>query len=835
MVFWRLIQARKNYNKMKVYRLILLLILSLPVFAQDMPVDINNISDMQLAQIMVRYQLQGRGPDEIEQIMKLKGLPPEQILLLNRRIAEMDPLTGASMTTYKSKTKDDHSVPRKRIKLIPPYYSTESSVADTGGVKLPIFGAEIFENQNLSFEPNLTISTPRNYVIGVGDELTIDIFGFSESTKKLRVTTEGFIRFPNLGPIKVAGLTIEEAQIRIKESASKVYTTIGGGSTKVLVSLGQLRSIQVTLVGEVKRPGNYTVSSLSTLMNALYASGGPSELGSMRKVELVRNGKIITVLDIYDFLFKGDLSKNRLLQDGDVIRVDTYQTRVAVIGEAKMNALFDVKKGENAADILRYAGGFADEAFKERIRIKRLGLKGVEILTAKTENLATISLASGDTLMVDALARTYTNRTFIDGAVYYPGEYGLNEYSNLKDLLNAVQVTENAYLDRALLSRLNPDLTPSILSFNVKDILSGKSEIKLQREDKIHVYPITGLREIYTVTINGEVNQPNTFIYADNMRVQDLILLAEGFREGASRSRIEVSRRLVSTSSKDTTAYSIIQSIDLASAKSEDLNFVLKPFDIVSVRKSPTYRSQISVSVEGEVLYPGNYTLSGNQERLSDIIKRSGGLKQTGYSTGAILLRKTRVNQTSADEAIFTSKINTISNQSKRSSGNSFAATDSAKIASNVNGLLVDQKPVGIRLQEAIDNPGSLYDITLEEGDVIKVPKLTQTVQTFGAVNVPRQVAFHSGLGFRRLISESGWFAPNASRKYAYLVRPNGEIKTTKHFLFFRFYPSLEPGAEVYVPAKKEKRTVSTPEYIALGTGLASLGGLIIALINTVK
>ena len=217
---------------MKVYRLILLLLLSWPVFAQDMPVDINNISDMQLAQIMVRYQLQGRGPDEIEQIMKLKGLPPEQILLLNRRIAEMDPLTGASMTTYKSKTKDDHSVPRKRIKLIPPYYSTESSVADTGGVKLPIFGAEIFENQNLSFEPNLTISTPRNYVIGVGDELTIDIFGFSESTKKLRVTTEGFIRFPNLGPIKVAGLTIEEAQVRIKESAAKVYTTIGGGSTK---------------------------------------------------------------------------------------------------------------------------------------------------------------------------------------------------------------------------------------------------------------------------------------------------------------------------------------------------------------------------------------------------------------------------------------------------------------------------------------------------------------------------------------------------------------------------------------------------------------------------
>ena len=449
--------------------------------------------------------------------------------------------------------------------------------------------------------------------------------------------------------------------------------------------------------------------------------------------------------------------------------------------------------------------------------------------------MSSVALTSGDTLIVDALARTYTNRIIIDGAVYYPGEYGLNEFTNLKDLLTAVRVKENASTERALLSRLNPDLTPSMLPFNVKDVLSGKTDIRLQREDKIHIYPITSLREAYSVTINGEVNRPATFTFADNMRVQDLILLSDGFKEGASRSRIEVSRRLLSSSSSDTTAYSIIHSIDLGSSSSEDLNFVLQPFDIVSVRKSPSYRTQITVSVEGEVLYPGNYTLSGNKERLSDIIARSGGLKQTGYATGAILLRKTHMNQTSADEALFSSKINTISNQSKRSSGNSFAATDTAKIASNVNGLLVDQKPVGIRLSEAMGKPGSLYDIILEEGDVIKVPKLTQTVQTFGAVNVPRQIAYHSGLGFRRLISESGWFAPNASRRYAYMVRPNGEIKTTKRFLFFRFYPSLEPGAEVYVPAKKDKRPISTPEYIAMGTGLASLGGLIIALINTVK
>jgi protein involved in polysaccharide export with SLBB domain len=400
---------------MKALKLLVFLSLAIPVLAQDIPVDINNISDQQLAQIMLRYNLQGLAPEEVEQVLKQKGVPADQIIVLNRRIASLDPLTGASQNAYKTRTQDEITVPRKKIEIVGPS-------AAPGGLR--IFGSEIFENQNLSFEPNLTISSPRNYVLGVGDEVIVDIYGLSESTKKLKINTEGYIRFPNLGPIKVGGLTIEEAQVRIREAASKIYTTIAGGSTKVMVSLGQLRSIRVTLVGEVKKPGNYSVSSLSTLMNALYASGGPSDLGSFRKIELVRNGKTISTLDLYDFLLKGDLSKNRILQDDDVIRVGTYESRVAVNGAVKKKALFDVKKGENAADVLRYAGGFADDAFKERIRVKRMGTSGFEVQSVKAEALATFSLHSGDTLVVDALAKTYTNRTFIDGAVYYPGEYG---------------------------------------------------------------------------------------------------------------------------------------------------------------------------------------------------------------------------------------------------------------------------------------------------------------------------------------------------------------------------------------------------------------------------
>ncbi|MFM6995334.1 MAG: SLBB domain-containing protein [Sediminibacterium sp.] len=763
------------------------LLLTVNLLAQELPVDIANISDQQLAALVVKYQLAGLSDNEFEAMAKQKGLSPEQIIILKKRMTEIDPFSSVPNANYKTKTKDENTVPRKAVEVKVP---TSTIIADNKSLK--VFGSELFESAGLSFEPNLTIASPKNYVIGVGDEIIVDIYGLSESTKKLKVSTEGMIRFPNLGPIKVAGLTIEEAQVKIKNQAAKVYTTIVGGNTKVLVSLGQIRSIRVTLVGEVNKPGNYTVSSLSTIMNALYASGGPNAIGSFRKIELVRSGKPIVQFDLYDFLLKGDLSKNKLLQDEDVIRVGAYETRVAVTGATKKQALFDIKKGESAKEVLEFAGGFADMGYKEMIRVKRMGIKGKEVITVKANQLSQFNLVSGDTLVVDALATNYVNRISIQGAVYYPGEYGVADISNLKTLLTTAQIKENAFLDRGILRRFNADLTPSLLSFNIADILSGKEQIALQKEDSVFIYAKDAIREKYTITINGEVNQPATYAFADNMRAQDLILLAGGFKEGASLQRVEIARRLkAADASGDQTAYAIVKAIDISSnSNNEDLNFVLAPFDIVSIRKAPNYKVQIMVSVDGEVMYPGKYTLSGNTERLSDMIIRAGGLKTAAYSTAAKLSRKTKTG---------------------------------------------DYKPVGIRLSEALSKPGSLEDVILEQGDSVYIPKLIQTVQTTGAVNVPRQVSLLPGMGFAKAIRESGGFQANANRRHAYVVRANGEIKTTKRFFVLHFYPRIEPGAELIIPAKKPKAPLTTAEFIGISSGIASLAGLIIALINTTK
>lgn len=769
--------------------LVMSFLMTMTLTAQELPIDIANISDQQLIQIINKYQLSGLSDIEFETIAKQKGLSNEQIVILKRRIAEVDPLSNKNNSNYKSKTVDENITDRNKIEIQAPTIKKESNII---APILKVFGSELFETSSLSFEPNLTIPSPKNYIIGVGDEIIVDIFGLSESTKKLKVSTEGMIRFPNLGPIKLAGLTIEEAQVKIKNQAAKVYTTIVSGNTKVIVSLGQIRSIRVTLVGEINKPGNYTVSSLSTIMNALYASGGPNAIGSFRKIELVRSGKPIVQFDLYDFLLKGDLSKNILLQDEDVIRVGAYETRVAVTGATKKQALFDIKKGESVQDLLAFAGGFADLGYKEMVRVKRMGTKGKEVLTIKANQLSQFNLVSGDTLVVDALATNYVNRIIIQGAVYYPGEYGLSEISNLKTLLSIAQVKENAFMDRAVLRRFNADLTPALLSFKITDILSDKIQIALQKEDSVFIYAKDAIREKYTITINGEVNQPATYAFADNMRAQDLILLAGGFKEGASLQRVEIARRLKATEvSGDQTAYAIVKAIDISSnSNNEDLNFVLAPFDIVSIRKAPSYKVQIMVIVDGEVMYPGKYTLSGNSERISDMIIRAGGLKTAAYSKAAKLSRKTKTGE---------------------------------------------YKPVGIRLTEALSGPGSLEDVILEQGDSLYIPKLVQTVQTTGAVNVPRQVSILPGMGFAKAIRESGGFQTNANRKRAYVVRANGEIKTTKRFLVLHFYPSIEPGAELIVPAKRPKAPITTAEFIGISTGIASLAGLIIALINTTK
>ncbi|MDP1842090.1 MAG: SLBB domain-containing protein [Sediminibacterium sp.] len=788
--------------------------------------NIENLTDQQLIILMSQYQLYGLSELEFEMKAREKGLTADQITLLKKRIALLDPSTLKEINAP-AKTTTDPYEPRAKVNS----KAVNTKGGDTTKTLKP-FGSAIFENDNLSFEPNINIPTPQNYIIGVNDQLVIDVYGISDLTKRLKVTPEGDIRFPNLGPVKVAGLNINDATAKLKRALTKIYPGIANGSVNVQVSVGQIRSIRVTLIGEIKRPGNYDISSLSTLMNALYVSGGPNDIGSFRNIDLVRNGKNIANFDLYDFLLKSDLTKNLLLQDGDVIRVNPYATRVTVKGAVKKPALFDVKPNETAADIIQYAGGFADLAYKEVVRVFRFGVRNKEVLSIKNPQLGAFKLIAGDTLVIDQLADMYTNRVFINGAVYYPGAYGKTEMKNsLRELLLAAKIKEDAYNNRALLRRLKYDFTKEFINFNITDVLSGVKYIELAREDSVQIYHINELKEKYFITINGEVNKPRAFEYADGMSVQDLILMSGGYKEGASLQKIEISRRLKpNNSQKDSAVYSVIKEIDLSTPNTTDKDFKLSPFDIVSVRKSPIYKEQITVTVEGEVIYPGKYTLSGNEERVSDLIKRAGGLKQKGFAAGAVLIRNTYRDLSESDATL----INTKTNLSNTQSGKSSAILSSSD-TSVINNLYKEQKPVGIQLDQILEKPGSSEDLFLLEGDILKVPKQLQTIQTFGAVNVPKQIVYYEGIGFRDALRESGRYSMNASKKNSYVIYPNGQVRKTRNFLFLRFYPSIKPGTEIYISAKKPKTKLSTGEAIGIVSSLTSLATVIIVLVNANK
>lgn len=794
------------------------------VTAQINPSNIENLTDQQVMQLVNQYDLAGLSETDFNQRAKEMGLGTDQIQLLQKRIALINMNDMALLNGNTPNLKTD--VYTKRAKL--PSKVPEKQISFNQN-ELQVFGSNIFDNLQLSFQPNLQIATPANYLIGTNDELIIDVYGISDLTKKLLVNTEGNIRFPKYGPIKVAGLSIEQATNNVKRELTKLYPGLRNGTTSIKLSLGQMRSIQVTLLGEVVTPGTYTVPSLSTIMNALYTSGGPTTIGSFRQIELVRNGKVISNFDIYDFLLKGDLTKNILLQDQDIIKVAPYHKRVTVIGAIKKPAIFDLKPSENLQDVISYAGSFADNSMKDFVRIKRMGNSQMEMLTIFSKNNSITKLVSGDIVIVDSLAKTYQNRVNISGAINYPGDYGIDQVNTVRDLLILASVKQNAYLNRAYIKRRDTQLNPVFVNFNVSEVLKSNQSIVLNKEDSVVIFENNQLHEIYTVKINGQVNQPGSYMFSKNMTVRDLILMASGYKDGATLDKIEIARRLRETSSGiDTNALASIKVIDLSNKDQSNLDYILEPFDIVEVRQSSVYKEQISVKIEGEVMYPGTYILSSNNEKLSDLIIRAGGFKKTAFIEGAVLYRNTYSNKSIIDKNMFASKLNIIQTETSIKS-----ASNKQNDSSSVKSLLVDQKPVGLKLVEAIKNPSSIEDIRLEESDVLSIPKLLETVQSFGAVRVPKQLIYEPGMGVARAIFMSGGFTETASKKGTYVVYANGDVKNTHKFFFIRIYPKLKRGAEVYVPSKGVKVKMTTNEVLGLGGTILSMSGLLLALVKT--
>ena len=656
-----------------------------------------------------------------------------------------------------------------------------------------IFGADLFNNDNLTFEPDMRIATPKSYQLGPDDELDIHIFGDVLDNFKVKLSPEGTIKILNLGPIYINGLTVDEATVRIVSRLRQLYQGLNkpGSGSSAQVTLGNVRSIKVTLTGEVKLPGTYTVSSLATVFNALYLAGGPSNNGSYRNIRIIRGNKVVRTLDLYDFLLRADQKDNIHLQDQDIIRVTDYENRIEMSGEVKRPMIFESIKGETFKDVLRFAGGFTEKAYTYMINVRRNTSRELKLLNITQEEVGNFLPQNGDKYSVGAIIERYENKVEVQGAIFRPGMYALETgLTSIKELVKKAEgLREDAFMSRATLTRRKENFDPEVLSIDLGKILRGEiADINLQREDVLNVYSIVNLREKRFVNILGEVNEPGEFDFKDGMKVGDLILQAKGFKESASFSNLELARRIINHGNGDILTNKIeIITFDIDGSlklNNEGSQMELKPFDIVSIRRAPNYEEQRSVKILGMVNYPGSYAIQNNKQKISDILMRAGGLRAEGYLEGAKLFR--------------------------------------------------DSTTVGVNLKEILLNPESQENLQLMAGDQLTIPRLLQTIKLTGGVQNPLAVSYKEGYSLRDYIAEAGGYSQNADKKLTYITYSNGVSNQIKRFLIFKKYPKINPGAEIVIPEmpKNAKKGLTAAEAIGLASSLVSVSFAIITLVN---
>lgn len=784
-------------------------------------VNVDNLTDDQIRQFLVQAQSSGFSEAQMEQMALQKGMPASEVAKLKDRISK---LGGFNAIAPRKGQQQNNNVTPKDLRTFNEEELSDNP-SDSTLNKSGVFGADLFNNKRLSFEPNLKLATPQGYQLGPGDELVLDIFGYSEANYRLTVSPEGTIRIPYVGPVTVGGLTIEQAKSRITNQLATVYQGIRSGQTSVNITLGNIRTIKVIILGEVKLPGSFTLPSLATAFNALYASGGPNDNGSFRNIKVIRNNKVIAQIDIYDFLLSGTQNANIRLQDQDVIKVNPYETRVSIEGEVKRPGIYEAKSDESLEDILKFAGGFTSNAYRQMIKVVRNTAKEKSVADVSSELFSMFTPQPGDAYTVEKVLDRFENRVQINGAVFRPGIFSLQDGMTLSQLIiKAEGPREDAFMTRGIIYRLKPDLTPELISFNLADVLSGKAtDIPLKREDVITISSKFDLRDQYTLSIQGEVRNPGKYPFSENTRLADLIILAGGLKDRASLSRIEVARRLknadsLSRSAETAQVFQFSLNKDL-SDNSEAENFILEPFDEVSIRPAPGYQTQKNIRLEGEVLYPGLYTIIKKNDKISDVINRAGGLSALAYPQGAVLIR--RKQMTATDKLLQKQKLEALEKQS----------TDSATTKKIVESELEDQTSLlGINLPKILENPGSKYDLLLEDGDVIKVPTEQQTVEVKGEVLYPVLIRYDRNKGFKDYILGAGGYSTRALKGKSYIVYSNGSVGSTRTFLFFRSYPSVKPGAEIYVPVREEREKLSPGTVIGLTTALASLAAIVVTL-----
>ncbi len=672
-----------------------------------------------------------------------------------------------------------------------------------------IYGHDIFNGQALTFEPNENMATPQNYRLGPGDEVIIDIWGASEDHLREVITPEGSIMIAQIGPVNLNGLTISEANNLIKGVFSKKYAGVGE-ETDIKVTLGDIRSISVDVMGEVSTPGSFRMSPFSTVFHALYNAGGINDLGSMRNIHVMRNGRRVANVDIYDYLFKGKQTGNIRLQEGDVIIVPAYSELVNVEGNVKRPMYYELKPTETVADLLEFAGGFAGDAYSGMVRLERQNGLENELFNIDKNQFDSYRLKDGDIVTIGTVIDRYSNRAELKGAVNRPGVYAIGtDIKTMRDLIaKAGGLSEDAYMPRAIIYRESPDLTMEVIAVNLGNLMAGKeADIKLERNDIIEISSVKEIIERGDFTIAGPVAFPGQYTYAENTTIQDLIVRAGGLLEGASTARVDVSRRIVNPTSTDASnriAEIFTFPLENGLTKGGGAEFKLKPYDIVEVRKSPSYLPQGIVEIDGEVVFTGEYTLERRNERLSDIVRRAGGTMEGAYLKGASLTRQmTEDEMASRKEALKIAMMN-----ANAQSGDSISI-DKIEISDRYN--------VGINLVMAVEHPGSSYDLVLKPGDKLFVPELQSTVKISGDVMFPNTVVYEPGKKVKYYINQAGGYGERAKKRSAFVVYLNGSVaKVGRNTV-------IEPGCHIIVPSKAPSNGDGWGKIIAYATSFGSL------------
>ena len=785
-----------------------------------------SLSDEQVVEYVKTATAAGKPQKQIMRELAAKGVTREQAERIKKRYDEQQVSEQSMGAIAKNRQRRSYDASEQLVEgemdLIAAEMNNPTEQSTEEAARM-VFGRNIFNSRNLTFAPSHNLPTPVNYKLAAGDEVIIDIWGTNQMTYRETISPEGSINIPNVGPIYLNGMTIKEAEKYLKKELNKIHSGIDGedNTSEMKLTLGQIRTIQVNIMGEVAVPGTYNISSFSNIFHALYRAGGIGKLGSLRNIHLMRNGKKIAEVDVYDFILKGKTMDTTRLQEGDVIIVPTYEMLVNIEGNVKRPMFYEMKEGETVKTLIDYAGNFTSDAYTKNLRITRQNGKEYQVLTVDDIDYSVFKLTDGDILNISAMLERFENKLEIKGAVYRPGIYQFGgQLNTVKQLVEKAEgVMGDAFLARAVLHREREDLTKEVIQVDLKAILNGtKPDIALQRNDELYIPSIHDLQDLGTINVFGEVARPGEFPFAENTTLEDIIIQAGGLKESASTVRVDVSRRIKNSKGTQTSEqigefYSF--SLKEGFVIDGEPGFKLQPYDQIFVRKSPAYQTQVNVSVNGEVLYGGTYALTQKTERLSDLIQKAGGVTPYAYVKGARLVRKINDEERMRMESVLKMAQNTASKSD---------SIDVSKLD------LGNVYYVGIDLETALAKPHSDADIVLREGDEIIIPEYNNTVRISGAVMYPNTVSYQDNKTLAHYIEQAGGYGSSAKKSKAYIIYMNGQVKKAKKFS----RSIIQPGCEIIVPTK-ERNQFKLQNILSIATTSASLATMVASIANILK